>query len=49
MALYWDHCFLPYTTPLRAMTSSFDINHHLYADYTQVCISLYQFEKLMNL
>ena len=29
-----------YTTPLSAIISSFDINHHLYADATQIDMSL---------
>ena len=32
--------FTLYTTPLSAIISSFDINHHLYADDTQVYMSL---------
>ena len=29
-----------YTTPLSAIISSFDINHHLYADNAQIQMSL---------
>ena len=32
--------FTLYTTPLSAIISSFDINHHLYADDTQMYMSL---------
>ena len=32
--------FALYTTPLSAIISSFDINHHLYADDTQIHMSL---------
>ena len=32
--------FTSYTTPLSAIISSFDINHHLYADDTQIWMSL---------
>ena len=32
--------FTLYTTPLSATISSFDINHHLYADDTQMYMSL---------
>ena len=32
--------FTLYTTPLSAIISSFDINHHLYTDGTQICMSL---------
>ena len=32
--------FTLFTTPLSAIMSSFDINHHLYADDTQIYISL---------
>ena len=32
--------FTLYTTPLSAIISSFDINHHLYADATQIYMSL---------
>ena len=32
--------FILYTTPLSAIFSSFDINHHLYADDTQIYMSL---------
>ena len=32
--------FTLYTTPLSAIISSFDINHHLYADDTQIWMSL---------
>ena len=28
--------FILYTTPLSAIISSFDINHHLYGDHTQI-------------
>ena len=31
--------FTLYTTPLSAIIFSFDINHHLYADDTQIYIS----------
>ena len=32
--------FTLYTTPLSAIISSFDINHHIYADDTQIYMSL---------
>ena len=32
--------FTLYTTPFRAIISSFNINHHLYADDTQIYMSL---------
>ena len=32
--------FTLYTTPVSAIISSFDINHHLYADDTQIYMSL---------
>ena len=32
--------FILYTTPLGTIISSFDINHHLYAEYTQIYMSL---------
>ena len=32
--------FILYTTPLSTIISSFDINHHIYADDTQICMSL---------
>ena len=32
--------FTLYTTPLSAIISSFDINLHLYADYTHIYMSL---------
>ena len=32
--------FTLYTTPLSAIISSFDINHHLYVDDTQIYMSL---------
>ena len=32
--------FTLYTTPLSAIISSFDINHHFYADDTQIFMSL---------
>ena len=32
--------FTLYTTPLSAIISSFDINHHIYADDTQIDMSL---------
>ena len=34
-ALFWDQCFLPYALH-HSTISSFDINHHLYADNTQM-------------
>ena len=46
--------FTLYTTPLSAISSSFDINHHLYADDTQIYMSLSvanakeSFEKLQH-
>ena len=47
-ALHWDH-FLPYTphpTPLSAIISSLDINHHLYIDHIQIYMSLSSKESL---
>ena len=41
--------FTLYTTPLSAILSSFDINHYLYADDTQIYMSLYPFTTLRNL
>ena len=32
--------FTLHTTPLRAIISSFDINHHIYADDIQIYVSL---------
>ena len=32
--------FILYTTPLSTIISSFDINYHVYADDTQICMSL---------
>ena len=32
--------FTLYTTPLSAIISSFDMNHHIYADDTQIFLSL---------
>ena len=49
VALFWDQCFssyTPVTTPLAITTryyqiiSSFDINHHLYVNGTQIYMSL---------
>ena len=39
-ALCGDQCFLSYTLPLSAIISSFDINHRLYVDDTQIYMSL---------
>ena len=40
-ALCWDQCFfILYTIPLSTIIHSFDINHHLYADDTQIVMSL---------
>ena len=41
-ALCYDQCFFTlFTTPLSgAIISSFDINHHIYADDTQIYMSL---------
>ena len=39
--------FILYITPLSTIISSFDINHHLYADDTQ--IYMYPFPTLRNL
>ena len=36
--------FTLYTTPLSAIISSFDINHHLYADDTKKFTCLYQLQ-----
>ena len=38
-ALCWDQYFLTYTRHHSAIISSFDINHHLYADDTQIYMS----------
>ena len=32
--------FTQYTTPLSAINSSFNINHHLFADDTQISLSV---------
>ena len=34
--IMWPVFFSLYTTPLRAIISSFDINRHLYADDTHI-------------
>ena len=39
--------FILYTTPLSSIISSFDINHHPFADDTKILI-FYQFQTLRN-
>ena len=41
--------FTLYTTPLSAIISTFNINHHLYADDTQINVSLSAKKSLENL
>ena len=38
--MYEPVLFTLYNTPLIAIISSFDINHHLFADDTQIYMSL---------
>ena len=39
-SVLWLVLFTLHTTPLSAIISSFDINHHLYADDTHICMFL---------